>query len=97
MSWQRAMTEQQRRGRAEFIRDEPALWFALLYAAGFLGCSAVIDLMAWLSGSGVSGACRYFLPLALAVPFWLGLRSWVGRVIRARKGAADAPQAGMKN
>ncbi len=84
------MTEQQRQSRAEFIRDEPALSFALLYAAGFLGCSAVIDLMAWGSGSGMSGAIRYFLPLIVAVPPWLGLRTWVRGMIRARKGAADA-------
>ena len=82
------MTEQQRRSRAEFIRDEPALWFALLYAAVFLGCSAVIDLMAW--GSDMSRASRYLLPLAVAVPPWLGLRRWVRGVSRARKGAADA-------
>ncbi len=82
------MTEQQRQSRAEFMRDEPVLWFAVLYAAGFLGCSAVIDLMAWVSGSGMSGALRYFLPLAVAVPMWLGLRRWVRGVIRARKCAA---------
>ena len=84
------MTKQQRQSRAEFMRDEPTLWFAVLYAAGFLGCSAVIDFMAWLSVSSMSGAGRYFLPLALAVPFWLGLRRWARGVIRARKGAADA-------
>ncbi len=84
------MTEQQRQSRAEFIRDEPALWFALLYAAGFLGCSAVIDLMAWLSGSVMSGALRYFLPLVVAFPLWLGLRRWVRGVIQARKCTADA-------
>ena len=84
------MTEQQRQSRADFIRDEPALWFALLYAAGFLGCSTVIDLMAWVSGSAMSGALRYFLPLAVAFPFWLGLRNWVRGVSRARDGAADA-------
>ncbi len=84
------MTEQQRQSRAEFIRDAPGLWFALLYAAGFLGCSAAIDLMAWLSGSVVSGAWRYFLPLAVAVPPWLGLRRWVRGVSRARKVAANA-------
>ncbi len=78
------MTEQQRQSRAEFIRDEPALWFALLYAAVFLGCSAVIDLMPWLSGSDMSGASRYLLPLAVAVPPWLGLRRWV-RGVSTRK------------
>ena len=77
------MTEQQRRGRAEFMRDEPALWFGVLYAGAFLGCTAAIDVMAWLSVSGLSGAGRYLLPLSVAFPVWLGLRGWARNVLRA--------------
>ncbi|MFO0891999.1 MAG: hypothetical protein U0790_23045 [Isosphaeraceae bacterium] len=87
----RVMTQQQRKGRAEFIRDQPALWFAILYATTFFGGSVAIDLWSHLiRPSSGDWIWRYCFPLGLAVPQWMGLRGWAMRVIDARPAETGA-------
>lgn len=69
----------QLRSRAELILDQPVLWFAFLFAAGFLATSAAIDLLALELPPG----WRYFFPFFLAVGPWLGLRDWARRILGA--------------
>jgi putative addiction module component (TIGR02574 family) len=71
--------EGQLRSRAEFILEEPGLWFAFLFAAGFLATSAAIDLLSLELPPG----WRYIFPFFQAVVPWLGLRDWARRILRA--------------
>lgn len=82
------MTDLQRLQRAAFIREQPFLWFAQLYAAAFLGCAVVHDMLLVSGAGGLSPSSRYLLPLVGALPAWVGLRGWSRRVMG---GAADRP------
>ena len=75
------MTDLQRRQHAAFVRDQPLLWFALLYAAAFLGSTVANDTLIIWGATGLSPSSRYLLPLALTLTPWLGLRSWSRRVM----------------
>jgi hypothetical protein len=65
--------------RAAFIREQPLLWFFLLYAAAFLGCGVARDVLHLSGATGPSALASYLLPLATALPLWLGLRGWSRR------------------
>jgi hypothetical protein len=86
------MNEQQRRSRAELIREEPVLWLLILYAATFLGTSAASDIWAIFTGDATRGTARYLLPLAIAFGVWIGLRSWAGSVLTDRSVTAAEPR-----
>lgn len=83
--------EQQRMGRAGFIHDQPGLWLAMTYAVAFLGVSVAGDLWNRFIPplAHESGAWRYFIPLSIAIPQWIGLRSWARRVLEARPPQAE--------
>jgi len=89
------MTDLQRHQRAAFVREQPLLWFVLLYAAGFLGCAVANDVLIAWGATGLSSLARYLLPVAVALPSWLGLRGWSRRVIvgPSRAPAADERRA----
>jgi hypothetical protein len=73
------MTEQQCQQRAAFIREQPGLWLFLMYAGAFVGCAVATDVL-WLAGdASPSHMARYLLPLAIALPVWVGLRCWARR------------------
>jgi hypothetical protein len=75
------MNEQQRRSRAELIREDPVLWLLISYAATFLDASAAFDIWALFTGDATAGTTRYLLPFAIAFGAWRGLRSWAGNVL----------------
>jgi hypothetical protein len=70
------MTDLQRHQRAAFVREQPLLWFFLLYASAFFGCAVANDLL----GAFLSPFGHYTFPLALTLVPWLGLRRWSRRV-----------------
>src|SRR5438132_4202388 len=74
-----AMMEQHRQQQAAFIREQPGLWFFLLYAGAFLGCAVAGDVLQWASGIVPSRVQGYLLPLVITLPMWLGLRGWARR------------------
>jgi hypothetical protein len=73
------MTEQQRRQRAAFIREQPGLWLFMLYAVCFVGGAVASDVLQWASGVVVSRGQGYLLPAAIALPMWMRLRRWALR------------------
>jgi hypothetical protein len=75
------MTDLQRLQRAAFVREQPLLWFALLYAVAFLGCAVAHDVLVISGAAGLSPFSRYLLPLVVALLAWLGLRGWSRRVV----------------
>ena len=79
------MTEIQRQQRAAFIREQPLLWFALVYASSFLGCAVASDALYFCGAKGLSDVGRYLLPLAIALPLWIGLRGWSRRADTGRR------------
>jgi hypothetical protein len=85
------MTDLERLQRAAFVREQPLLWFFLLYAAGFLGCAVARDLLHLSGATGPSVAASYLLPLALALPPWLGLRGWSRRVTAGTRLRTPSP------
>ena len=78
------MTEVQRQNRAAFIREQPLLWFALLYASAFLSAAVALDGLRFFGAVDPSLLTRYLVPLSIALPPWLGLRSWSRRANAAR-------------
>jgi hypothetical protein len=74
------MTTQKRRQRAAFIGEQPLFWFLQPYATALLACAVGIDVLRLLGAGGPSRPMPYLLPVAVALPLWLGLRSWARRV-----------------
>jgi len=82
------MTEHQREQRATFIREQPFLWFGVVYAVAFFGCTLAFDVLGAWGVTGISGVDRYLFAASLAFVNWLGLRSWARRIL---SGTLDSP------
>lgn len=69
--------------RAAFIREHRLLCGVLLYSVAFLAGALADDALRLMGASGTSRAAAYLLPLAVALPVWIGVHGWARRVSRS--------------
>jgi len=88
-----AMTREQRVKRAEFVKEQPGLWFFLMYAGAFFSASVVNDLLRMFGIETQHGDefRRYVLPLIGVFPMWFGMRLWARRITSEGTGGPNAP------
>ncbi len=59
----------------EFVADKPGVVFLILYAIMYLTTNVATDVTAVFLPVDNSASHRYLFPIAIAFPFWLGLKS----------------------